>query len=455
MGMSNLRNQRNRDYQKVKGYVSKARGGEQMKSDYKWGLVSNLIRSTIVSFVMTTVFLWANVAVAQQDEDCWSHETFVFQQGVNSYSGTEDVGISAYYANTSLSHDDKITVDDYTSSGTYQALLRFSDIYGNLPNQIQANAPVESASLKFYTESASRDDGVSAHRMLIDWNCGTTWNAMGNGIQANNTEAASTADDVLYSQVSGGFDSFDVTASVEAWSLGQSPNYGWGFINSGSDGWDFYTSERSTQSQKPQLFITLDGCIEENDLPPPPQPQTGVPTCQTGTLSEHTILGRLEQKDGTSGQGYYIKNTDDFLGDSGSSVVSLSPTSQLMNVVIDYYADFDIQMTDFFVYDINPEYYGMVFEGPGGTWFSMYIQIDNWRSSSCDSDFDGIQDHWEQAVFGNLNQNAQTDSDGDGTNDYLEYIVGTDPNNGLSKPGAGNHYKYDALGRVTNVLRMN
>ena len=46
----------------------------------------------------------------------------------------------------------------------------------------------------------------------------------------------------------------NVTDSVEAWAKG-APNYGWVFINTGGNGWDFYTCEFTDIKQRPRLII--------------------------------------------------------------------------------------------------------------------------------------------------------------------------------------------------------
>ena len=50
-----------------------------------------------------------------------------------------------------------------------------------------------------------------------------------------------------------------------------------------------------------------------------------------------------------------------------------------------------------------------------------------------DSDFDRMEDEWEQQHFGSLNQEASADFDGDGIPNIFEYNHGTDPADALSK----------------------
>jgi hypothetical protein len=45
-----------------------------------------------------------------------------------------------------------------------------------------------------------------------------------------------------------------VTDTVQAWVNGAA-NHGWVFINTGPNGWDFYTSEFEDVKQRPRLIV--------------------------------------------------------------------------------------------------------------------------------------------------------------------------------------------------------
>jgi hypothetical protein len=98
-------------------------------------------------------------------------------------------------------------------------------------------------------------NNVSFYRMLTDWPDACTWNILGgDGVTPDDIEAASSADDILVGPRSGNYHFLDVNASLQVWLSGEG-NYGWGIINSGTDGWDVATSENSVQELRPRLTV--------------------------------------------------------------------------------------------------------------------------------------------------------------------------------------------------------
>ncbi|WP_459924020.1 3-coathanger stack domain-containing protein [Desulfatiferula olefinivorans] len=77
------------------------------------------------------------------------------------------------------------------------------------------------------------------------------------------------------------------------------------------------------------------------------------------------------------------------------------------------------------------------------------------NDSRCDNDDDGMSDQWELDhgldIYGD---DSQLDNDGDGFVNSVEYVIGTQPGNSQDKPNPGNYYQYDALGRITNIVRI-
>ncbi|GAB6096177.1 hypothetical protein JCM14469_24300 [Desulfatiferula olefinivorans] len=66
-----------------------------------------------------------------------------------------------------------------------------------------------------------------------------------------------------------------------------------------------------------------------------------------------------------------------------------------------------------------------------------------------------MSDQWELDhgldIYGD---DSQLDNDGDGFVNSVEYVIGTQPGNSQDKPNPGNYYQYDALGRITNIVRI-
>jgi hypothetical protein len=100
-----------------------------------------------------------------------------------------------------------------------------------------------------------------ANEVAADWDENVTYNNFGNpsgvpggdtpGVQAGELGAslASATGDPT------GFHSLDVTASLMAWAADPSSNRGWIVQPTGSNGVRFWSSERSTIADRPQLTV--------------------------------------------------------------------------------------------------------------------------------------------------------------------------------------------------------
>ena len=172
-----------------------------------------------------------------------------FEQGVSGYSGTVDTMLQEASPNANDSNATSLNVDASDRGGAVQGLIRFDDIFGNQTGQIGSNAEIVSARLELDVDN--RGDSLEFHRMAQSWSDNSTWNSLGNGIQANGREALSTADATTGS-VSTGPLSVDVTNSIKAWQSDPSSNYGWAILPTGNNGVDFDSSEGAT---KPRLVV--------------------------------------------------------------------------------------------------------------------------------------------------------------------------------------------------------
>ena len=181
-------------------------------------------------------------------------ETVTFQQGVNGYSGTADTYLQEDQPTADNGSATVLNVDGDDPSGTdrdVQALMRFDNIVGSNTGQVPSGSNVTSATLTL--EITNNGDGGALHRMLTSWSDSSSWDSLGSGIQADGSEATSSAD-ATTGTVSTGTTTIDVTTSVQAWVNGET-NYGWTFLPSGGNGWDFYSAEGTTP---PTLTVSFE-----------------------------------------------------------------------------------------------------------------------------------------------------------------------------------------------------
>jgi hypothetical protein len=180
--------------------------------------------------------------------------TASFQNGANGYTGTVDVEIWAVSPNTCLEGNINASSDADNDGGESQILMRFDGILGDKAGQIPAKSAIHSATLTI----GAFDEGttVHLHRMLVPWKKTVTWAAMVDGITADGLEASKQKDGFTFGKIAASVSAvpFDVTDTVQAWANGK-PNHGWVFINTGGNGWDFYTSEFDDPKQRPKLVV--------------------------------------------------------------------------------------------------------------------------------------------------------------------------------------------------------
>lgn len=181
-------------------------------------------------------------------------QTLSFQEGVNGYTGTIDLEIWAVSPNTCLNGNPNASSDADNDGGESQVLVRFENIIGDKPGQIPPRSAVHSAI--FSVSAFDEGNTVHLHRMLVPWKATATWNSLVGGVTADGLEASQQKDGFTFGKISASssFIDFDVTDTVQAWVNGK-PNYGWVFINTGGNGWDFYTSEFEDVKQRPKLIV--------------------------------------------------------------------------------------------------------------------------------------------------------------------------------------------------------
>lgn len=177
-----------------------------------------------------------------------------FQQGVSGYQGTVDTEIWALAPKTILESNPNMSTDADNDGGESQAVLRFDEIIGNEAFQVPPHATVHSARL--LVGAFDQGSTVNLHRMLVPFGRSATWDSLIAGVSADDMEAARHRDSFTFGKISATTSEipFDVTDTVQAWVAG-SPNHGWVFINTGGNGWDFYSSEFEQVDLRPKLEI--------------------------------------------------------------------------------------------------------------------------------------------------------------------------------------------------------
>ncbi len=181
-----------------------------------------------------------------------------FQNGVNpdaDYAGTADTEIRASDPDADLGGENSVNVDGLDAGGEVQGLLRFDDLIGDGPGQLEPTDDVLSATLTLIVTNNGAQ--MSLHRMLQPWAESDSWSTFGgDGIQADGVEAE-TAADATFTPPNDPI-TIDVTDAIRAWQDGTSENYGWAILPSGTNGMDFQSSEHPSLTARPRLQIELD-----------------------------------------------------------------------------------------------------------------------------------------------------------------------------------------------------
>jgi len=180
--------------------------------------------------------------------------TITVQDGFDGYAGTVDTEVWAVAPNTILDGNINASSDANNDGGESQVLLRFDRIIGVKPSQLPPKSMVHSA--RVIISAFDEGNTVHLHRMLVPWKASATWNSLVGGVTADGLEAAKKVEGLTFGKISASSSSiiFEVTDTVQAWANGEA-NHGWVFLNTGGNGWDFYTSEFDDKKQRPKLVI--------------------------------------------------------------------------------------------------------------------------------------------------------------------------------------------------------
>jgi len=203
-----------------------------------------------------------------------SAQTLVFQQGLGGYAGTQDTMVRS---NETASPGDSrninygaavfVSVDgDDGSPGVKpnHGLIRFDNLFGTMPGQIQPGDTITSATLRLFVNNPG--SGMTVHDMLAPWSQGSvTWNGLVGGVQTDGVEAAaapivSLGANNTAENVPTGWLSINVTSSLLAAQSGALPGFGWALLPfvAGTNGIDFHSSEYALDAAlRPELRVAI------------------------------------------------------------------------------------------------------------------------------------------------------------------------------------------------------
>ncbi len=146
---------------------------------------------------------------------------------------------------------------DFNGAET-QGLLRFDGLFGSLPNRIPPGSTISSAvlTLEVFNSSNVPVGIISVYRMTAPWSESSSWNSLVGGVQVG-SETVAVPDDAHTTEFIAST-SFNVLPSLQAWAaLGDANNFGWVFLDSSTDGMQFWSSEYGTLAVRPKLTVTF------------------------------------------------------------------------------------------------------------------------------------------------------------------------------------------------------
>ncbi|MGE4620470.1 MAG: DNRLRE domain-containing protein, partial [Planctomycetota bacterium] len=182
-------------------------------------------------------------------------DTLTFQAGVFPNSGTTDTWLQGASGNADQNNSTVLEWDGEDLGGQNFLLLRFDEIFGTLPGQIQPTDVITSATLSY--SCIDPGDGASVDQILVDWSLSSsaTFNNFGGdpGVQADEF-----GNPVGIALGAVGNQSIDVTFSIASWAVNPSLNRGWIFRpTQGTNGAQIRSSEASQLTERPQLTVVI------------------------------------------------------------------------------------------------------------------------------------------------------------------------------------------------------
>ncbi|MGE4620347.1 MAG: DNRLRE domain-containing protein [Planctomycetota bacterium] len=190
-------------------------------------------------------------------------DTLTFQAGVFPNSGTTDTWLQGSSGNANQDTSTVLEWDGEDLGGQNFLLLRFDEIFGTLPGQIQPTDVIVSATLTY--SCIDPGDVASVNEVLVDWSppSPTTFNNFGGdpGVQTDEFGAP-----LGIASGAVGVHSLNVTSSIASWALNPSLNRGWIFRpTQGTNGAQIHSSEAGQLTERPLLTVVINETVNDCD----------------------------------------------------------------------------------------------------------------------------------------------------------------------------------------------
>lgn len=194
-----------------------------------------------------------------------------FQEGGDSYTGTEDTYLHSAQVTTNFGASETLRWDtsDGSPAGPVYLLLRFNNIFGPSALQIPVGATIVQAKLAYTVGGDANAAGNlgNLHDVLVDWTEATTFSTFGGDSGVQTDEYTSTAVSSMPGSPIGEYE-VDVTSNLQAWSNNPALNRGWIVIPTNTDGVQVRSSEYvAAPGERPRLTVEFfgGGCLSNAD----------------------------------------------------------------------------------------------------------------------------------------------------------------------------------------------
>ena len=319
-----------------------------------------------------------------EDRRVLATTTLTFQEGLNSYTGTEDTVLFSQAVDSNFGSESAISVDQQDANGVRQGLLQYRDLFGDSTigfSQIPEGSNIVSATLSFeITNPSTSQAQMSLYRMLQPWSESTaTWNSFGSigGVQASEGESTDLPPDFTLfdprrtsvlgadepvddpDRVPGDPGTFDVTRSLQSWSSGETDNNGWLIESTATDGWDLSTSENS-QNVRPFLRVTFTAPDQNEDTIRFVNTEVVQAEGDTGSTQVALTVSRLGGNGGTDTVSFTVADgtaedagTPDDYDPVSTGTVSFAPGEVTKTILVDVNGDTVLEGNEDFTVTLN------------------------------------------------------------------------------------------------------